>query len=212
MSTSKYFNQSYANTQVLYDNLVIEMIKDRGVDVFYIPQTPINYDNILGEGSQYVYTNDKKIEMYCMNYYGPWDNYNNMFSKFGVEFSDSVKFVVSRTRFQEEFEGIINLPREKDIIYFPLLKNFMQVTEVVYDSVSLPISKFYIYELKTSIWTYNGELFSNISNPEILSEISKFPVGSANTELIIPFDNLELEIERPVVIDDITETNPYQFD
>lgn len=212
MSTSTYFNQAYANTQILYDNLVVEMIKNRGLDVYYIPQTPINYDEILGEGEQYVYSNDKQIEMYCMNYYGPWDNYNNIFSKFGVEFSDSVKFVVSRTRFEEEFEGIINLPREKDIIYFPLLKNFMQVTEVVYDSVSLPISKFYTYELKTSIWTYNGELFSNISNPEILSEIAKFPVGSANTEITIPFDNLELEVERPFVIDDTTEINPYQFD
>ena len=212
MSTSTYFNQAYANTQILYDNLVVEMIKNRGLDVYYIPQTPINYDEILGEGEQYVYSNDKQIEMYCMNYYGPWDNYNNIFSKFGVEFSDSVKFVVSRTRFEEEFEGIINLPREKDIIYFPLLRNFMQVTEVVYDSVSLPISKFYVYELKTSIWTYNGELFSNISNPEILSEIAKFPVGATDTELTIPFDNPELEIERPIVIDDLTENNPYKFD
>ena len=49
MPRNVYFSQSVKSEQNLYEDLIIESLKIYGQDVFYIPRTLVNRDNILNE-------------------------------------------------------------------------------------------------------------------------------------------------------------------
>ena len=65
MATSVYFNH-FENTseQALHQDLIIEAIKNFGIDVFYIPRTLVNEDILYGEATISEFTNAHLIEMY----------------------------------------------------------------------------------------------------------------------------------------------------
>lgn len=208
MSINPYFsNYSFANTQNLLDDLVVQQIKITGFDVNYLPMSTINYDNILGEGQQMMYSNNYIIEMYPLSTTSWQSGVGDLFSKFGVEITDSVSFVVSRSRFENELEGVRTLPKERDVIYVPFNQSFMIITEVIYDSTFFPFGKNVIYELRTKLWDYSGEIL-NTGNTEIQSQISRYPVS--NTAVFMPSDYDQIELEKPNLIDD-SEQSYYDF-
>ena len=49
MSTNVYFSKGTPNEQHLYEDLAIEAIQIYGHDVFYIPRTLVNKDELFGE-------------------------------------------------------------------------------------------------------------------------------------------------------------------
>ena len=49
MPRNVYFSQAVKSEQNLFEDLVIESLKIYGQDVYYIPRTLVNRDNILGE-------------------------------------------------------------------------------------------------------------------------------------------------------------------
>ena len=49
MPTSVYFNTGTQREQLLYEDLIIEQLKAFGQDVYYIPRTLVNRDNILNK-------------------------------------------------------------------------------------------------------------------------------------------------------------------
>ena len=50
MATSTYFQKfDNVNEQTLLENIIIESIRIYGHDVFYLPRSTANLDNLLGE-------------------------------------------------------------------------------------------------------------------------------------------------------------------
>ena len=49
MTTNVYFSKGTPNEQHLYEDLAIEAIQIYGHDVFYIPRTLVNKDELFGE-------------------------------------------------------------------------------------------------------------------------------------------------------------------
>ena len=99
MATNVFFNNyHHSNTQNLVDNLVVESIKQKGLDVNYIPRDVISYDEILGEGGTYKFANNFIIEMIIENV-EQWGGQGEIFSKFGLQLNDECTLNVSKSRF-----------------------------------------------------------------------------------------------------------------
>jgi hypothetical protein len=205
MAINQYFtNYQYANTQTLVDNLVVESIKQKGLDVNYIPREIVNYDEILGEGETYTFANNYIIEMYMENVM-EWKGQGDIFSKFGLSIQDECTLVVSKSRFIEELDGVRNMPHEGDLIYLPFSQSFLQIKKMEYDSSFWPQGQNYIWQLKCELFSFSGEEF-NTGNTTIQSEISRYPVSANNS--FMPDDSDELDIEELLYTNN-DEGNPY---
>jgi len=205
MALNQYFNNyQYANTQNLVNDLVVESIKAKGVDVNYIPREIVNFDEILGEGETYTFSNNYIIEMYMENVES-WGGQEDIFSKFGLQIQDEATFVVSKSRFIEELTGIRNMPHEGDLLYLPFSQSFLQIKKMEYDSSFWPQGQNYVWQLKTELFSFSGEEMDT-GNSIIQSEIARYPVS--NTEMFMPTDNVELDTEEGLYID-YSEDNPY---
>ena len=99
MATSVYFNH-FENTseQALHQDLIIEAIKNFGIDVFYIPRTLVNEDILYGEDTISEFTNAHLIEMYVKSVDG-FEGDGDFISRFGLEIRAQVIFSVARRRF-----------------------------------------------------------------------------------------------------------------
>ena len=76
MPRNVYFSQAVKSEQNLYEDLIIESLKIFGQDVYYIPRTLINRDNIMGEdiGSKFddaylIEAYIEKVKAYIIDYY-----------------------------------------------------------------------------------------------------------------------------------------------
>jgi len=208
MAINPYVNNyNFANTQNLFNDLVIESIKFKGIDVHYLPRDIINFDEVFGEGNQYSFANTHIIEMYLTNVES-WGGMGDIMSNIGILLDNEATFIVSKSRFETELSGVLTMPREGDLIYFPLTKSFFEINHVDHESEFYPAGSYYVWELKTTLYTYDGADIET-SNTEIDAEIEKFPVS--NTEFTEPSDNNTFSTFEDLYIDD-TESNPYGFD
>jgi hypothetical protein len=205
MATNPYFNNyQYANTQSLVDNLIVESIKQKGFDVNYLPREIVNYDEILGEGETYTFSNNYVIEMYMENV-EQWGGTGDMFSKFGLQITDEATLVVSKSRFITVMDGIRTMPHEGDLIYLSFSQSFLQIKKMEYDSSFWPQGQNYVWQLKTELFSFSGEEFAT-GNTTIQNEIARYPVS--NTEMFMPTDNEELDAEELLYTNN-DENNPY---
>jgi hypothetical protein len=202
-----YFNNYlYQPTQNLLNDLVVEAIKSHGFDCHYLPRSIVNFNEILGEGENYNFSNTHVIECYLTNFEN-WGGQGDFMSKFGIQINDQAEFIVSRQRFEEELDGERELPQEADILYFPLSKSFFTIKHVDYDSEFWPHGNNYIYSLKCELFDMSGEIF-DLSNTEIQTEIDIFPVTANST--FMPDDSEDFSDEEDTYIDS-SEDNPYKF-
>ena len=132
---------------------MIEALGIYGMDVYYLPRTsrdPDGPDYLYGEDTLKQYVSAHPIEVYLENVTG-MDGEGDFISKFGLEVRDEVTLLVSRRRFKYSV-GSTNYnrprigdivatenqaptrPREGDLIYIPLLKNFFEITFVEHEN------------------------------------------------------------------------------
>lgn len=101
MPTNRYFpNRNYRRTQRMVEDLVVESIKQTGIDVYYLPKTFVNRDTLFGEDALRKYTTAAQIEVYIKDVQG-FQGQGDIFSKFGLEIRDQVTFVMARRRFEQ---------------------------------------------------------------------------------------------------------------
>jgi hypothetical protein len=139
MPTNFYFNnfpaEQITQEQLLVEDLVIEAMQIHGMDVYYLPRTSRDQvDYLFGEDTLKQYTTAYPIEMYLENVSG-MDGEGDFISKFGLEIRDEVSLLVSRRRFKY-MTGSSNLarPREGDLIFIPLVRNFFEITFVEHEN------------------------------------------------------------------------------
>ena len=202
-------NYGFANTQNLVSDLVCESIRMHGIIINYLPRGIINFDELFAEGSHYNYTDFYPIPAYQEGYQNFGSAGSELMSKFGVLLQNTSTFYIARKHFEETLNGLINIPREGDVIYVgDPWRNLMQITHVNHASNYFPHGKFHIYELQTELYTYNGSDFDSCGNDEIISELSDYPVS--NTAYAEPTNNSYLSTEGNTIID-TSESNPYGF-
>ena len=155
MATNPYINNyNVSSEQNLHDSLIIEAIQFKGVDCRYIPRHQINIDAVLMEDKNNTFKGGKLIEMWPANVEG-FDGLE-LFDMAQLNMSKSATFVVSKTRFREEFPDIGN-PRDGDLIYMPVTHSFLEIQKVEQESPFFENGKQYCYELNAQLFRSSHE-------------------------------------------------------
>jgi hypothetical protein len=173
MPTNFYFNnfpaEQITQEQLLVEDLVIEAMQINGMDVYYLPRTSRDQvDYLYGEDTLKQYVSAYPIEMYLENVTG-MEGEGDFISKFGLEIRDEVTMLVSRKRFNYTC-GNANLirPREGDLVYIPLVKNFFEITFVEHENDQAMFytlgrgrgGNVYVYSLKMKQFVFSEEVIN----------------------------------------------------
>ena len=157
MATSVYFNHiENTSEQALHQDLIIEAIKNFGIDVFYIPRTLVNEDILYGEDTISEFTNAHLIEMYVKSVDG-FEGDGDFISRFGLEIRDQVIFSVARRRFDNLDINSQDRPLEGDIIFLPLNKKIYEVRFVEHESMFYQFGKLPIFDLTCELFQYDDQ-------------------------------------------------------
>ena len=166
MATNPYFNNNkYSPTQDLMEDLMIESIKNKGIDVYYLPRRFRKLDQVFGEDVLSYFDVSFPIEMYLETFNG-FEGEREIVSKFGIEIRDNMSLVVARKRFEQEAGKVQSLPDRPielqspmmgDLIYFPLSKGLFEIKYVDNKQVFFQGGKLYTYRLDCELFKYSLE-------------------------------------------------------
>jgi hypothetical protein len=160
MPRNVYFSQAVRSEQNLYEDLVIESLKIFGQDVYYIPRSLVNRDNILNEDPTSNFDDAYLTEAYIENVDG-FEGAGDLYQKFGLEIRDEASFVISRKTWNHQigsYEGI-DKPREGDLLFLPMTNSFFEITFVEDDKPFYQLSNLPVYKLTCALFEYNDEDF-----------------------------------------------------
>ena len=157
MVTSVHFNH-IENTaeQALHQDLIIESIKNFGIDVYYLPRTYVNEDILYGEDTISEFNQAHLIEMYVKTVDG-FEGEGDFISRFGLEIRDQVVFSVARRRFDNLDINDQDRPLEGDVIFLPLNKKVYEIRYVEHESVFYQFGKLPIFDLTCELFQYDSQ-------------------------------------------------------
>ena len=187
-----YFNNFSSDAeQDLIHNLVIESINIYGHDMYYLPRTLKNLDEVYGEDTVSEYNDSVLTTMYIKSV----DNYGGdgqFLSKFNLEIRDQIVFTVSQREINYELENIegITRPREGDLIYSSMFKKMFAIQYVDKEAIFYQMGDLQTYDLTCEVWEYSSEKLRT-GVPEIdrletvySTDIEEAGILTANGELI----------------------------
>lgn len=179
MATSFYFSKSNEFEQELLENLAIESIKVNGVDIYYLPRTLFDTDQIFKEDVLSTFNKGYMIEVYVKNIEG-FAGEREILTKFGIESRQQVTFVIARRRFDEEigFQTGKTRPLEGDLIFFPVSKGLFEIKFVDHQKPFYQLSERYVYELKCEKIEYSSERL-NTGIPQVDNVETEFSLDRA---------------------------------
>ena len=237
MPTSVFFNNFFSSQeQQLIENLIIESISIYGMDVYYLPRTLTNKDEIYGEDNLSVYKSSYFVDMYIKDVMG-FRGDGDFLSKFNLQIRDQMTFTIARRTFFDEIASVesIERPREGDLIYFPLNKKVFVVKFVEHEAIFYQMGALQTFDLITELWEYSNEVFEtgiaeidalqkkysfDMSQFGLLTEDKKFITTEDGFDIVreeYDFstqvgdsleDNIEIETEADNIVD-FTEKNPF---
>ena len=157
MATSVYFNHFESTPeQNLHQDLIIEAIKNYGIDVYYIPRKFVNEDLLYGEDTISEFNQEHLIEMYVKSVDG-FEGEGDFVSRFGLEIRDQVVFSVARRRFDNLDITEQDRPLEGDVIFFPLNKKLYEIRFVEHESMFYQFGKLPIFDLTCELFQYDDQ-------------------------------------------------------
>lgn len=171
MATNFYFNNfpstQITSEQLLIEDLVIESLQLHGMDLYYLPrESRSSIDYLYGEDPMKSYTQAFPIEMYLENVTG-MDGEGDFISKFGLEIRDEISLLVARRRFKYALASMeLVRPREGDLLYLPLVRNFFEITKVEHEDNQAMMhalgrghdaTDVYLFALKLKAFVFSNE-------------------------------------------------------
>lgn len=84
----------------LVEDLIVESIKQYGIDVQYMPRTEVDMDHLFGEDPLVAFNSAPTVEMYIKNVEG-FEGQGDFLSRFGLEIRDSMTLTVAQRRFNQ---------------------------------------------------------------------------------------------------------------
>ena len=161
MPTNHYFSRGTINEQYLYEDLIIEAMQIYGHDVFYLPRTLVNKDELFGESPLSKFSDSYMIEMYMDTVEG-YEGEKEIITRFGLEIRDETTFTVSRRRWLDLVSIDSNLitsvrPNEGDWIYMPTVQRLFEISFVDVDDPFFQIDNLPVYKLYARTVEYSDE-------------------------------------------------------
>jgi hypothetical protein len=198
MGTSVYFNNTGATReQYLIEDMIIESIKNFGMDVYYLPRdSQSSLDELFGDDPVKSYTSSYPIEMY-LETFNDFEGNQEFFSKFGLEIQKSARVCVARRTFEKYVPSVLrNTPKEGDLVYIPMMKKLFEIKFVEQEKNFFQggrgaarggidqLGKLfpYMYELSVEMFKYNGELLqTGIIEVDDIADYSAYGVAYTMT-------------------------------
>jgi len=161
MPTNVYFNHAVQSEQDLHEDLVVESLRFYGHEVFYLPRTIVDEDELFGEDTSSKFGDAYAVEMYIENTEG-FEGEGDLLSKFGVEVRDQATFILSRRTWQRFISLDQNLatttrPQEGDLIYFPLGDQVFEIRFVEHENPFYQLGKLNVFKLQCETFEYSHE-------------------------------------------------------
>lgn len=161
MPTNVYFNHAVQSEQDLHEDLVVESLRFYGHEVFYLPRTIVDEDELFGEDTSSKFGDAYAVEMYIENTEG-FEGEGDLLSKFGVEVRDQATFILSRRTWQRFISLDQNLatttrPQEGDLIYFPLGNQVFEIRFVEHENPFYQLGKLNVFKLQCETFEYSHE-------------------------------------------------------
>ena len=198
MPVSVYFNnQGATREQFLVEDLIIESIKNHGIDIYYLPRSSQStLDEIFGDDPVKFFNAAYKIDMY-LETFNEFEGNQEFFAKFGLEIQKTAKVAVARRTFERAISTTIrNTPKEGDLIYLPVQQKLLEIKQVEEEKNFFQAGKQapYMYGLTIETFRYNGELIKtgveeidNIGNLEAFALDYTMNAGGTGT-----YDDMEI--------------------
>jgi len=164
MPTSVYFdNQNATREQFLIEDLIIESIKNHGIDIYYMPrESQSTFDELFGDDPVKTFTKAYSIDMY-LETSNDFEGNQEFFSKFGLEIQKEARVAVARRTFERYVPTALrNTPKEGDLIFMPVQAKILEIKRVEEERNFFQAGKVapYMYGLYLETFKYNGELFN----------------------------------------------------
>ena len=162
MPVSVYFNnQGATREQFLVEDLIIESIRNHGIDIYYLPRSSHSVlDKLFGDDPVKYYNKAYKIDMY-METFNDFEGQQEFFSKFGLQIDKTAKVAVAKRTFNRLLPSSVRLiPKEGDLIYLPVQQKLMEIRFVEEEKNFFQLGKVqpYMFSLSIETFKYNGEL------------------------------------------------------
>ena len=150
-----------AQEQKFIENLIVETIEIYGQNIYYVPRTIVNRDNVFGEDSDGKFESAKAIRAYVNNVEG-WEGQGELLTKFGIRIEDKTTFIFSREKFKEKVDDstVLNVegrPNEGDLIWFPITKHLFEIKFVEAEKPFYQLGKGYVWECQCELFEYSDE-------------------------------------------------------
>jgi hypothetical protein len=189
MATNFYYQSGVPGGQTseqrLVEDLIIESIKIYGFDLYYLPRTQVNVDQIFGDAPLAEFDNAIPVEAYLENVDG-FGGDGELMSKFGIEIRDTATFVMARSRWEDvvglgrsSLLQLPNRPSEGDLLYMPLTKAYFEIKKVDATNPFFQLGKLYVYKLQCELWQYSSEqLNTDVAEIDSLENQRSLNVGN----------------------------------
>ena len=155
MAINPYLNPNKSTPdQNLVESLIIECIKNKGTDCYYIPRTLGSIDPIYLEDNCSLFEKAYEIEMYFKNFMN-WDGRNDFNSKFGLQIEEQGKLTVAIKRFRQITKTL--RPFEGDLVYFPITDSLYEITFCEHESIQHQLGKLQVWDISIDLFDYASQ-------------------------------------------------------
>ena len=192
MAVSVYFNnQGATREQMLIEDMIIESIRNHGIDIYYLPrESQSELDALFGDDPVKTFTKAYKIDMYLESFQD-FEGNQEFFSKFGLQIQKEARVAVARRTFERFVPKTLrNLPKEGDLIYMPIQQKILEIRFVEEEKNFFQAGKFapYMYGLNLEVFKYNGEVINTgVEEIDAIADVTAYGIeytmqaGGTNT-------------------------------
>ncbi len=195
MATNGLFNGRGEDVELdLRDDLIIESIQNRGVDVLYVPRQWVSENTLLGEVTISSFPRAYEIEARVE---GIEQMVKSAYLLSTVNFPmqlSNLTVTVSKTRFRQEvpdealkFPG---RPNEGDLIYVPHISTLLEITSADPDNLMMSGGRLMVYELKCEFFRSNAENVNGDPATGGLGDIDQLPQILLDGQLVREDDTI----------------------
>ena len=160
MTVNRYFDLfSYTREQELLSDLTTELIQMVGIDIYYMPRSHVNIDQLWVEDTLSKFDQATTIEVMIKTFNG-WQGQGDMMTMFGTTMADQITFSMSRTRWNDEFTTFqpnLIRPLEGDFIYLPMTNALFEVKFVEHEDTFYTTGSLTYYDIKCERVNYSNE-------------------------------------------------------
>lgn len=164
MPLNNLFPRGKPNEHNLYESLIIESIRQYGVEFYYVPRQLVAKDEIFVEDRLSEFKSAYEIEGYIDEIDG-FSGQGNFMSKFGLVIEEQATVTIAVRRWEElvgRFGDTIipSRPCEGDLFYFPTSETLFEIKFVEDQQPFYQLGKLYVYKLRIEAFQYSSERIS----------------------------------------------------